>query len=609
MILRIFIFALLPAFFNSIRAAGTTSNLNIKITVQSVGNNTNLKQSGFVAGKTGKLSLKITGKYDDGALAGLHPAAWIRPSLNNRSSCKDAVRNYLQVGPNSSQDIDLNSYNFITLNRDNSIGFMDPRLNLATANLIALKKMDEEVTAWYLNSARGELFVTQPRSKKIGIINALNGKLIDEIFLPGIPQKMVADKKQSMLWVTVKQKLLAIDINSRQIESTIAIKSGNVLVTLSEQEEVIWIYNPGNGELVAVDAVSQKIKWKRQLSERLNSMAYAYHADRLYLSDAGNKEILFLFPTAESRIESLKLTVTPEKLVTSPDGLWLFALDFKQRQLSVIESAVNRSRHHLLFKNEYDQVIFSEHYAYVHHTNSPKASLIQLDTLAGMGSPSVIEVPFGVNSPGKQSGDFEAIIPFPEGGAVVTSNASDKTLFIYLEDGMLAPSNAFKVYTASPKALLIHDKTLTETRPGLYEAVTIIPHPGNYEVVFYLDSPLVVSCFPLTVAGAGEDVKSKFQSPVSEIQLLSGEFKSGRPSEVKIKLKTDYPVKEATLNLLFLKPGSNWQKRVSVEPNETMEYSASITFPEPGKFLLAVESEKLKLNFDQEMIKTIEVKQ
>ena len=611
MMQRTFILTLCTLILNVAIANETTSNLNVVMTAQSLQQHPTdtTKTNKLTAGISSQFSLKITGKYDDGVVAGLHPAAWIRPRLNDRSSCKDAVRNYLQLGPNATQDIDLNSYNFITLNQDNSIGIMDPRLNLATANLLALKNLDETVTAWYLNSARGEIFVTQANAKKVSVINALNGKLLVDIVLESAPKAMFADEKQALLWVTSEDALLVIDLKTHKVLKSIPMSAENLLVTLSEDKQSIWTYQPKDGKLSAINTISFKTLWTRQLPKQLVSMTYSHQADRLYFANSKAKEIITIYPQVSSKISTIKLIMTPEKLQLTSDGNWLFSLDLSQKQLLIIETAVNRPKHHLVFKNTFDQVVFSDLYAYVHHTNSPKASLIQLDTLPYSETPSLIEVPFGVKAPDKQSNNFPAIVPFPEGGAVVASNAADKTLFIYMEDGMQAPANAFKIYTAPPKTLLIHNKSLTETQSGIYEAVTLIPRPGKYEMVFYLDSPLLVSCFPFVVEGDGKNAKSSFQSPVYDIQLLSKQYQSGQASEVKIKLLTETPIKNASIQLLFFKPGSNWQKRITVTQNKDMEYSASVVFPKVGSYLLAVESETLKLKFNQKKIKTIEVRQ
>ena len=605
---KLFFIALLFVTFCSTSVAEqTNSNLDIAVTAKSIDYEHVQMQPNLVAGKTTKFSLKITGKYDNGAVAGLHPAAWIRPALNNRSSCKDAVRNYLQVGPNATQDIDLNSYSFITLNQDNSIGIMDPNLNLATANLLALKTLKGNVTSWYLDSARGEIFVTQPELKQISVINALNGNLIKEISLSVSPEKILVDNKNSTLWMLSNRAIVAIDIASRSILKIFPIKSENILVTLSPDDEKLWLYNKTDGVLKAIDTVTLKLSWKRVLLKNLTSLSYSYYANSLYLANTDAQEIITLFPTINSKIRAVKLQEQPEKLLTTPDGQWLFVLALKKQQLLIIDTATNQIKHQLVFRNEYDQITFSDLYAYIHHISSPKASLIQLDTLASIESPSLIEVPFGLKPSGKQAENLPSVVPFPEGGAVLASNAADKTLFVYMEDGMLAPNNAFKVYTAPPRAVLIHDKTLTETQPGVYETVSIIPRPGKYEMVFYLDSPLVVSCFPLTVEGEGNTAEVSFQSSVTDIEIQPKNYKSGKPETVKLKLLTKKPAKNVELSLLFFRPGTNWQKRIKVKTNDQLEFSVNVVFPEVGSYLLAVESRQLNLNYSQKKILNLEV--
>jgi hypothetical protein len=584
--------------------ADTQGNLDIQLTTKPV--NGTATASIVSADEPTRISINIKGKYDGGSVSGLHPSAWIRPRLNNAGNCKNAVRNYLSTGANASRDIDLNSYSFITLNQDNSIGILDPRLNLASANLMALKKLDTSISDWHLDTARGEIFLGLPNKRKLRVLSALNGEHIADIPLQSSPQKLLALKNDTLLWVASEQALMAVDTQAHKLLKTIPLKSGTPLLAISEDQEQIWIY--AKGELIAVDTVSLETLWRRQLPKNLSSISYSSQADKLYFGSHDKLEITALYPGDKTPIETIPLKSLPKNTAVTPNGRWLFSMDFGRKQLTMIDTVNSQPMHHLLFAQEFDQLVFSDQYAYLHHTTSSHVSLINVSSLNTDETPALIEVPFGTTAPGEQPSTLPLITPLPEGGAVIVNNPADKTLYLYMEDGMLAPANAFKLYTAAPLSMLVHDKTLTETQPGVYETVTLIPRPGDYELVFYLNSPLLISCIPLTVKGTGASVASAFQTPVHDIELSPGNYHAGIPAEVRFKLLMDDPPDfDAAVKILLFKPGSNWQQRMTAHPNPKKEYLVSVVFPSPGEYLLGMHSAKLKLDLNQKQMKTIEV--
>ena len=561
--------------------------------------------TGISAGKPARIRLQISGKYDGSPVSGLHPAAWIRPQLPGAPNCRDAVRNYLSTGANAVRDVDLNSYGFLVLNQDNTVAILDPRLNLASANLLALGKTGGRVADWYLDTGSAALFVLLPERKQLHVLSAIDGGSIAEIDLPDAAENMLAQPGDGMLWLSGGQKLIAVDIQRRRLLRNIPLKPGPVLMAASEERELLWAY--AGGELLAVDAVSLQVHWRRELEKGFSSMRYSPQADRLYFGSHERKEIVSLYPGRKTRVETLPLDIQPQALAVSPDGQWLFVMDFGSRQLVLIDTVNNRPVHRLLFRHDFDQLVFSDQYAYLHHTSSANVSLLHLSSLNHKDTPSLLEVPFGVKPPGRQERDLTLIAPLPEGGAVVVLNPADKTLFLYMEDGMLAPANAFKLYTGAPLSLQVHDKTLKETRPGVYETVTLIPRPGQYELVFYHNSPLQVSCLPLSVGGKGEDAEVVYASPVKKIELLPSLWKAGRPVNVRVRLSTASPADGAAVQMLFFKPGGNWQQRLQVNMDAHGEATARVTFPESGKYLLGIRSAQLQLELTQKNMLQIEV--
>ncbi len=102
-------------------------------------------------------------------LTGLRPAAWIRRKTESDPSCSQLVHNYLAKGKTAADDIPLNGFNFVTLNEDNTIAVMNPRLDLATSNLVALTRLKSQVADWTLSANGKELYYPRSRIPRLPI--------------------------------------------------------------------------------------------------------------------------------------------------------------------------------------------------------------------------------------------------------------------------------------------------------------------------------------------------------------------------------------------------------------------------------------------------------
>jgi hypothetical protein len=69
----------------------------------------------------------------------------------------------------------------------------------------------------------------------------------------------------------------------------------------------------------------------------------------------------------------------------------------------------------------------------------------------------------------------------------------------YYSEGMAAPMGMFTNAAREPRALLVVDRTLQRTAPGVYETAAWLERPGTYTVAFLLDSPQAVNCWNVVV--------------------------------------------------------------------------------------------------------------
>ncbi len=598
--------AILLAWAGSVSAIGKR---DLQIELMTAGNGAEIR-----AGEMLRIGFGIFDKKSRKPVSGRHPAAWIRPKVPGRKSCENAVRNYLALGPNAGQDISLNGYTFVTFNRDNSVAVIDPRLNLATSNLLFLVRLQASAGAWRMSPNRDAIYISLPAKNRLLVFNPLTGKIETQVSVVADPVAMAVFEGTASVWVGSGSsgELQAVDGGNHKVFRKIKVGQGKVYLAQDKARSRLFAYASGDGQLIVVDVKQRRVIRRLQIEPHMIGMDYSAAVDKLYLAHPDKGYVLSLHPVSYSRSEKLMISGVSRGIRISPGGHWLMAFDGTQGQISLVETATGNITHVLRFKHPFDQIVFSSRYAYIRHTDVAKISLIHLASLAPGAELGVIEVPIGVTLP-KAVGKLPplpAIAPLPEGGGAVIVNPADHTLYLYMENGMQAPMNAFKTWTAPPLSVMIHDRSLREVRPGLYETFTMISQPGSYEVVFFLPDPPLTRCFSLEVKGDSlPPATRKNISSQPSVTVLSRPFIAGQVAKLEFTIATRHlpPGRIRDISVLLFRPGSNWQLRAHPKSSGPRQYYFEVTFPSPGNYKMAVESAQLGLYYSQASMQTIKV--
>src|SRR5262249_42684451 len=131
----------------------------------------------------------------------------------------------------------------------------------------------------------------------------------------------------------------------------------------------------------------------------------------------------------------------------------------------------------------------------------------------------------------------ETIVRAPGMDAVLVANPADKAVYFYKE-GMASPMGSFTNYDRKPRAVNVVDRSLRErSEPGGYQTVARLREPGSYDVVFFLDPPRVVHCFPLTVGESPERSRMRAARVVGvALGERPGVLRRGRPTRLEFPL-------------------------------------------------------------------------
>jgi len=167
---------------------------------------------------------------------------------------------------------------------------------------------------------------------------------------------------------------------------------------------------------------------------------------------------------------------------------------------------------------------------------------------------------------------------------------------------MAAPMGSFQNYRRIPKALLVLDNGLRETKAGLYSTTIRLDTPGYYDAVFLLDSPRAIHCFSFavdenpalpktTTAGLKVQQLSTDSPVVGQSYTLRFKLIDGTTGEGKSNLND--------LNVLvFLAPGI-WQQRMAAKQVGNGVYEMSFVPPQPGVYYVHFRIPSMDVPFSQ----------
>jgi hypothetical protein len=167
----------------------------------------------------------------------------------------------------------------------------------------------------------------------------------------------------------------------------------------------------------------------------------------------------------------------------------------------------------------------------------------------------------------------------------------------------------FANYRHAPRAVLVLDRSLRETTPGVFRTVAKLPAAGTYDVAVVVDSPRVVTCFQLAVAANPNQEKRRKTYPVIVQQLTPKRLVcAGETMRLRFRLldpetrKPRHDLSDVTA-LIFRAPGE-WNERVALQGDENGDYTTEFVSPDEGTYYVYIESAKagLRLNNHQYLV-------
>jgi hypothetical protein len=583
--------------------AVTDQGVSIEFRVTPIGRKVK-SDSGLIAGEDATASFKITGTNGSVPLSNLRPAVWIdqRPGKDpsDLKQCRDKIQAFLQTDFSRRPALDLNSYFVLTLNEEANISVIDPLSGFGGSklyNLIALPGPGED---WVLNTDQNRLYVSVPSVNQVSVIDTATWKTLGNIEAGAKASRVALQHDAKYLWVGNTDGVTVIDTASLKVVAQLPTGAGHHEIAFSDDDAHAFVTNKQDGTLTVIDTRKLERVKDLKIGPQPIAVAVSSLSKALYVANEEDGSIAVVDPTRLEILTRLKTSPGLQVLRLQPDGRYGFALNTALNSVFVFDLPSNKLMHRIAVGPGSDQITFTKQFAYVRASGSEFVTMIKLADLDHEAALS--RFPAGQKAPKEAavSSLGDAIVPAPEEGAVLVANPADKMIYFYSE-GMAAPMGSFQNYRRIPKALLVLDNGLRETKLGTYSTTIRLDTPGYYDAVFLLDSPRAIHCFSFAV-----DANPALPKPLAtglKVQQLSTDSPVvGQSYTLRFKLidgNTGEAKPDLNLGVLvYLAPGI-WQQRMAAMPVGNGVYEMSFVPPQPGVYYVHFRIPSMDVPFSQ----------
>ena len=560
------------------------------------------------------IRFRVTDTAAKNPLVGLHPAAWIGVRGHEETDakeCREKIQSFMRGSLRARPEVDLNAFYVLTMNRESTIAVIDPLLGFGTSKTLAMVFLDNPGEDWVLSEDGKRLFVTVPLSNKVFVADTSTWKTIAKIDAGERPAKIALQTDQKYLWVgndgdDMKDGgVTVIDTATLKVVAQIQTGTGHHEIAFNADDRYVFVTNERDGTLSIIDAQKLVEIKKIRIGEAATKLAFSPLSKAVYVIDGVGGEIVGVDSLSHEISARIKTKAGLKAIGFAHNGRWGFVLNHKENSASVFDASSNRVIGTEEIGPGPEQLAFTEAFAYVRSSGTEQVHLISLAGLDKSGEIQVTRFPGGQTPPDRATASVtaSAIVPAPEGTAVLLANPGDKMIYYYME-GMGAPMGSFQSYRREPRAVMVIDRSLRESSPGNYSTTIKLPASGNYSVAFLLDTPRITHCFDVEVkpnpalAGRNRGVPLK-------VQYLSRDAKVRPGKEFNLKFKlTDSLTGEPKADLedvgvlTFLAPGT-WQKRQWAKPLGNGIYEVAIVPPKSGIYYIFVHCPSLKVALNQ----------
>lgn len=566
---------------------------------------------GLAAGADAMVSFRLTDKRTGQAITGLHPNAWLSSRAiehaPNEVECKDKIRTLVSGSLSARADIDLNSYLMLTLNHDNTITFINPQISFNITKLESIVTLPGPGMDWALSKNKDFIYVTLPGQSAVAVINAITRKLVGTIQTgeKAKPVRIALQPDGRYVWVGLDDSpsVAVIDTTTNKLAATVSAGAGLHNIAFTSDSRFAYVTNSAADTVTAIDTKTLSKVADIKVDKTPVAVAYSSASDSIYVATINGGTLTVINPAKQEITKAIPVKRGVVAFRFDPSGRYGFAINQIESKVSVIDASTNQVIGESPVVKGPDQVTFTNLYAYVRGTESEKFSLIEMSEVK-KGKFSPVDIQAGrlaASTLPQEIGVADMIQPTPEGNSVMIANLPDQMIYYYVE-GMMVPMGTFENYKRRPHALMLIDRSLAETAPGVYSSPVKLKRAGTFDLPFLIDQPRITNCFEVKIADSpyGEKVKAT-ASTLIEPLFKDSRFKPDQAVTLKFKI-SDAITKHTLAGLkdvqvLIFEPPGIWQKRVFAKEVSDGVYEVTEKFPHIGLFRVMTQVQSRGVKF------------
>lgn len=563
------------------------------------------------AGDDIEVRFEVTDSTTNSPITNLSPAAWIDgKNLTSPEACHDKIESFLNGSLSARAEYNLNEFYVLALNDEPSITVVDPLFSYGGSRLLAMIPLRSPGEDWVLSADASRLYVTMPLVNLVGVIDTRIWELIDTVDVGVQPTRIRMQPDGRYLWVSCvdltsggqKGAVSVIDTTTFEAVDRLLLGDGHHDFTFSSDSQHAYVSNAQTGSVFVVDVQSLTRVATIDVGETAQGLVYSSSSECVYVVDGVGGNVVVIDDRTLKVIKRISDEPGLSVIKVAPNERFVLVANAKTDTVHVIDASRNAIVQTADVGPEPEQIIFSLNLAYVRSKGSEIVLMIPMDRFGKGGRLSVVDfsgghAPFGLAATPSLA-DGMAMVP--SGLAAVVANPVDKTIYYYRE-GMAAPMGEFINYGREPRAVMVVDRSLEETAPGVYTTTVQVMRNGTFDVAFLLDSPRVVHCFDLEVATGPNEADPNGKAPVRiETSIDERNVHVGEPVVVRLKVR-DQDTGQLVTNLRDVSvvafATNNWQSRATTTELEDGVYEATIVPPHEGVYYLFCRVPSLGLRY------------
>jgi DNA-binding beta-propeller fold protein YncE len=561
------------------------------------------------AAEDANIKFKISDTTTGTPVKGLSLSAWLSLREGEKAAegtqCREKIQSYLTGSMRARPDVDLNSYYILALNKSADISVIDPLLGFGGSKLLTLVMMKSPGEDWILTKDGEKLFVTLPAINQVAVIETRSWKVTNYIDTGVKPTSITLQPDQKYVWIghegshPAASGVTVLDTATLKVAAQFPTGAGGHEIVVSSDNRSAFVSNREAKTVSIVDV--QKLAKINDVKVGPNpvSLALSELSKAIYAVSETDGSVAVIDAQGQL-LTRIKAKPGARLLRFAPGGRYGFVLNTNQSTVSIFDAASNRMLHEVKVGKAPDQIIFSNTFAFIRSLETESVNMIRLATIGT--EIDITEFPGGQGIPKQGSSPVRAdsIVLAPEGNSVVLANPVDKTLYYY-QEGMAAPMGNFQNYRREPLAVLIVDRSLRETAPGVYSTTVKLPASGHYDVAFLTDSPRIAHCFdvaadPNPLLKEEKGIALRIEHQARDIQLQVGQDLPFRFKLIETRTNKAKDDLQDVRVLTFLAPGT-WQRRDLAKSLGNGMYEVNLNVPETGVYMIFVESGSMGVRY------------